>query len=1145
MERCQSAVAIDDIIHMSTPRASRLSPSRMNDFLGCEYRTWLDLERGKGRVKLVEIPRPDAELLKQRGIAHEQRFLDELIAAGRDVLRLDCNSPSEQARLTETAMIDGREVIHQACFLDDGWIGYADFLVRIDEPSDRWAWSYEVHDAKLARHPKPNYIFQLLFYSDQVQRLQGGTRPRRMHLIMGDGERPPFAPDEFDAYAEQVRRQFLTRRAELDAGAKPAYPYPVADCDFCPWWQHCKDKRRDEDHLSLVAMLQRRHGLLLEDVGVHSVAQVADLDADAKVPHLASATLAGLREQADLQLRSRGLDVPLHNLREPEHGRGLHRLPEPSVGDVFFDFEGDPYWGDDGLEYLFGTVYRDEAGEWVYWPLWAHDRAEERAAFERWMAWITDRLARYPDLHVFHFNHYEPTTLKKLMTRYAVCENQVNELLRRHVLVDLYSVLRQSMRVGTESYGLKAIEALYAFRRNPEMGGGSGAARAYEAWRESGDHGQLARIALYNDDDCRSTQALYEWLLARRPDAETQYNVELAILAPKAERELSDKALAWIARLDELREALTTGLSEDEAVWSDDDRTRRRMADLIDYHQREKRPAWWAYFARLGMSPDELCADDPEAIGGLVLAADLPGRDVANSYEYPMRFPEQQWKVTARDELVDPVAEKGVNVVEIDEDERILWIRRAKNRADEALPRAVIPAGPLPTHAQEEALLVLGERVRHGGLASTGDLDASIELLAARDPRFCVGTPPLSTGPVDLRVLCDQVAALDRSTLFIQGPPGTGKTYTGGRLAVDLMRRGRRVGVAATSHKAICKLLEEIEVAADAAQVDFKGIQKPDGDGESAVTSDRIEIVRSASDCASADDDIQLIAGTAWLWARADMRAKVDVLFIDEAGQVALADALAMAQAARSVVLLGDPQQLAHVSQATHPRDSGRSVLEHLLGDHHTIPVDRGVFLERTWRMHPDVCRFVSDTMYDGRLEPIPGLELQEIASRGLNGSGLRMLTVEHVENRVSSIEEARRIRLEIDVLLDAGRWCDRHGAWHHLTLADILVVAPYNAQVRRLRRELPPGARVGTVDKFQGQQAPVVFFSMASSSSEDVPRGMDFLFSRNRLNVAVSRAQAMTVVVCSPRLLWSRCSTVEQMRLVNMLCRFGSIAGE
>ena len=212
-------------------------------------------------------------------------------------------------------------------------------------------------------------------------------------------------------------------------------------------------------------------------------------------------------------------------------------------------------------------------------------------------------------------------------------------------------------------------------------------------------------------------------------------------------------------------------------------------------------------------------------------------------------------------------------------------------------------------------------------------------------------------------------------------------------------------------------------------------------------------------------------------------------------------------------------------------------MLEHLLDGADTIPYDRGVLLDVSWRMHPDLCNFVSTTMYDGRLSAEERCANQRVDSSGMSGTGLRMLAVEHAGNRTRSPEEADEIAAQIDALLDGGTFTDRDGDTRDLTLDDILIVAPYNAQVRTLLSKLPDGARVGTVDKFQGQEAPVVFFSMATSTDEDVSRGMGFLFSRNRLNVAISRAQALAVIVCSPRLLTARCSTDDDMRLVNMLC--------
>jgi uncharacterized protein len=282
-----------------------------------------------------------------------------------------------------------------------------------------------------------------------------------------------------------------------------------------------------------------------------------------------------------------------------------------------------------------------------------------------------------------------------------------------------------------------------------------------------------------------------------------------------------------------------------------------------------------------------------------------------------------------------------------------------------------------------------------------------------------------------------------------------------------------------------------------------------------------------------------LLAGTAWAFAREPFQDDpIDVLIVDDAGLFALADAVAAGASARNLLLLGDPQQLAQVRKGTHPPLVGASVLEHVLGDDATIPADRGVFLPRTYRMHPEVCDFVSTLMYDGRLTSAPGCEQQCVAGF----AGLRMIDVVHDGNKHESREEAEAITSEITRLI--GRpYTDAKGIVRSLTPADILVVAPYNAQVRRISTTLAGaglgGVAVGTVDKFQGQEAPVVFFSLTASSGEEITRGIDFLFSQNRLNVAISRARALAYLVASPQLLALRAGDLDDMRLVNAVALF------
>jgi uncharacterized protein len=421
---------------------------------------------------------------------------------------------------------------------------------------------------------------------------------------------------------------------------------------------------------------------------------------------------------------------------------------------------------------------------------------------------------------------------------------------------------------------------------------------------------------------------------------------------------------------------------------------------------------------------------------------------------------------------------------------------------------------PYDTKDQDDAL----ERIGRSFLERAGSYPA-IETILGRT-RF-----EREVQTTELEEMVALLLSLDGRHLVIQGPPGSGKTWISGRLIARLIDARKKVAVASTSHRAIHKLLAEVEAAAGELGVDFRGLKKASGGNpESNYNGTRIENVFRNEDCQNAD----VLGGTAWLFSDAELDGTLDYLFIDEAGQVGLADAVAMSTCARNVVLVGDPQQLGQVLQGSHPHGTDRSVLEFLLDGEATVPPDRGLFLERTFRLHPDVCAYISEEFYEGRLHPDP------VASERTTplGTGLRWIAVEHEGRRQESPEEADAMCNDIERLTAAG-----------VSLGEIKVVAAYNAQVELLRSKRPAGVEVGTVDKFQGQEAKVVFYSMASSSGEDVPRGLDFLLSRNRLNVAISRAQCLAYLVCSPRLLEIDCKTIQNMRLANALCRFVEVA--
>lgn len=1092
------------------------SPSDLGSFLACEHLTQLELA-----VALREGPRPSyendyAELLRRKGQEHEQAFLAALREAGRTVVEVRLHAARDfeaGTRRTAEAMRAGADYVYQAVFFAHGWRGIADFLERVDRPSALGAWSYQVLDTKLARHPRPEHALQLSFYSlalEETQRLA----PDLAYVVLGTRERVPIRLADVTAYFRRVRERFGTA-----VEARPGTgPYPCHHCSFCDFRRLCEDRLEREDHVVRVAGIHRGQVKRLFAGGIGTLTALAEAPPGTAVAKIAASTLEGLREQAGLQLiRQRSGTLEWRPL-EVEPGRGFAALPPRSAGDLVFDLEGHPFFEPArGLEYLFGVLLLDGV-EPRYQAFWAHDREGERRAFEALVDLVHTRLERHPGLHVYHFSGSEPSTLKRLMAEHSTREAQVDDLLRRQVFVDLHAIVRRALRAGVPSYSLKDAEALYGFARSGAVQSGTQAILHYERWLGLRSPALLDEIAAYNLEDCRSTLGLLEWLHRVRPP-------DLPWPEPPEPHPLSPEATEALDARQQLRQELVDGAEPGMPRWL--------AGELLEYHRREARPAWWAYFDRLGKSPEELL-EDTEAIAYLEVDRGTPPEPRKRSLVHTLIFPIQDHKLRPGETVQDPATGRSAGeIVEIDDTRGAvgrLRLLRGPKLGSRPLPQAVVAGGPIEDRTQRAAVLRLAESIRAGD----GRYPALRAILARERPSIRGLAPGGTIQTTDLERMKALALGLDASYLFLQGPPGTGKTWTGARIVTHLLAHGRRVGIAAQSHKAIHNLLAEIEKVARVTGVRFKGLKKSSaGNPESEYDS---ELIRSDSDNArfeTAGPDVRLLAGTAWLFSRPGLDGRLDDLIIDEAGQVSLADALAMGTAARNLILLGDPLQLAQVSQGVHPPGTGASVLEHLLGEAPTIPVDRGVFLERSFRMHPDVSAFISEIVYAGRLHS------DDSAARRTTsfGTGIRFAPVDHDGNRSSSDEEVAQVAPMI-AAMRGGTFTDADGTTRPLREDDFMVVAPYNAQVLRLRAGLPPGVRVGTVDKFQGQEAPVVFFSMATSSGEDVPRSLSFLFSRNRLNVAVSRAQCLAVLVCSPRLLEARCQSIEEMQLVNALCR-------
>ena len=1075
------------------------SASDLMRFTGCAHATTLDIAHMEGRGPVPRQDSDDAKLLQKQGDAHEATHLEKLKADSERVIEIDRGDLAENAEATRVALAQGADVVFQGAFLSGGWGGWSDFLERVPKPSELGPFSYEVTDTKLKRRPHPKHVLQLVLYSDLLAEVQG-VAPEFAHLELGNGDRVTLRLADYAHYARGAR----ARLEAFVADPPDTRPIPCADCGLCRWEDHCKSVWVAEDSLFNVANATRAQVKKLEATGISTMEQLASHKGG--VRGIATTTMAKLTSQARLQ-QARKTGEPAFELRPHDPGKGFDLLPEPQPGDVFYDIEGDPHF-EGGLEYLHGLWFDDR-----FLAFWAHDHEAEARGLSELLEFLRNRLAAFPKARIYHYAPYEITALRRLTIKYGIGEAFLDRLLREHRFVDLYAVVRGGLIASEPNYSIKSMEAFYGLVREGEVKTAGGSIVAYENWRETGDQGVLDEIEEYNRIDCQSTEMLRDWLVENRPAGPWP---ELGEDAVEKEAEEDQDVISL------RRQLASSGLAEDR---------QEMLFNLGLFHKREAKPAQWAVFDSVSKDEDDLI-DDLDALAGLVaLGASEPvQRSVARTYE----FPSQETKLRAGRSATVPTSEgppTTVSIQEMDLAAQRITVKVGKTRADLLADRLSLhPDWPIKTNIIEDAL----RDVIHDQ-CGTRRYRALDDLLAARAPRLKDHEGDILGNNDTVGGTIAAVHRMDETVLPIQGPPGTGKTHVTARATVSLVSAGHRVGVMSNSHEAIRNVLMGCLEAAREMKpdMDIDLLHKTSGQEDMYPANCP---VRSTTSNGIAIGGMHVVGGTVFFFAREDNVQAFDWLFVDEAGQVGLANMTAAGRAARNIVLVGDPRQLPQVIQGAHPFPANLSCLEWMLGDRATVPPERGIFLAVTRRMHPDVCRFISEQVYEGRLGSHPDTDRQKVTGTAFPEAGAWWVPVDHEGNAQSSPEEVAAINAAIAQLL-GGQWTDKDGDIRAVSPTDIIVVAPYNAQVNALQGALLDDIRVGTVDKFQGQEAPVCLVSMTASSVEETPRGMEFLYSLNRINVAVSRAKGLALVFGSPRLLEARCETIDQMQLVNTLC--------
>jgi len=690
----------------------------------------------------------------------------------------------------------------------------------------------------------------------------------------------------------------------------------------------------------------------------------------------------------------------------------------------------------------------------------------------------------------------------------------------------------------------------------------------YQRWLDTPDgmtwetSPTLNSIRDYNSDDCTSTWSLKEWLHALQSlDGcalsglhSLRSSLDGCALSGLHSLRSSQHSISYIPPLPPkaVKEDVTTALAQrliasiplDRSNNCEGWRVRELLAWLVEFYRRENRPVWWAMFDRHEMTEDELY-DDADCLARLV-RTNRPAEPIKKSRLFEYEFDPDQ----------DTKFHEGSKCYFAHD----LKIHATVEHFDGDSGRVALTIGPkdlskLPNRKPPQRLNLIpneyvGADVISASIARvvsefeiSSTLSPALEdFLFRRNPRFSDGRSGrvLLQTEDPLTAAIDAVGKMDDTTLCFQGPPGSGKTYSGARVILSLLKRGKRVGVSANSHKAICNLMSEVARVAKAEHFLFLAAKVGEED-ESLSGYANIEFVENAK---KINPNHQLIGGTAWVFSHTVARGLLSHLFVDEAGQVSLANLVGMSPSTRNIVLLGDQMQLSQPTKGAHPGESGLSTLDYLLQGKATIPDDMGIFLATTWRMRPELCNFISEAIYEGRLKPesltqnryvIPDVTGSRLIEKA---NGLFFMPVLHEGNTLGSEEEVAAIKEIIAELIKCQHTDEKRNSLGNITMNDILVVAPYNMQVRMLKRALGSSARIGTIDKFQGQEATVVIVSMCSSAADASPRGVDFLLDKNRLNVAISRAKCLAVIVGHPDLARTRCSTLNQMELSNLFCR-------
>ena len=1150
------------------------------------------------KVDSKRAPKPKADLLDQllfeSGHKHEEILIEDLKANGKKVKKLSGKITVEAFEETLDAMNDGQyDFIHQASLQNDELCGSADLLERIDKPSKLGAWSYIPIECKLSSHPKPIYLVQACAYCELLEPILG-HRPENFKLYLGGGifeqGSDGYRLDDFWMWYMSLRNRYNKFLEDFDESQQPEH----SPGDHGHWSAFIEEELEKKRDLILVAGMRQSQRNNLIASGISTIDELAKASKNQVINKIDEKMFVQLKEQAAIQIRPAQSDGrPAFQIRgKDEQEKGLLMLPKSDEGDIWFDMEGypNPITGKK-LEYLFGACFlskKDQTLERKFIAWWAHDPVQEKVAFDEFIKWVKTRRVNYPNLHVYHYASYEKTALGRLATTHGIHKTTWDQWLREELFVDLFPIVRNSLILGEQSYSIKKVEKLYLDNlRHEEINTAADSVIQYAEWQKSNEpkwigesiskSNKLQDLQDYNKKDCESTQELHKFLLkfsnslkiSHRPnkwgksideDLKNSFERELEVLAKTIQGEIPDI----------LKDTL------DKGSYGVSYQHQQLLSDLIDFHEREAKIEWWEFFDRKEGKTSSERYEDTEVISNAEKIGEKP---IKRSYGHIYTFsPDQPLKLSTKlgtkmNFVLAELFKKGdkyipKNVLEILDKNHlkksldlegefeinnstniILKVSAQKKKTLEDNGISSLPKYcdliPLPKQIYKRMLPDLVKQAK-SWVEKNKQLPKSIvHLLEKKSISELIQiNKKIKANPTKTAsIMADFLSVTDGISLSLQGPPGTGKTTVTGELIAKLVDKNQKIVVSSQTHEAINNLLKSVE-----RKVEFMSpyslIVKLSS--STSAKSDQLSFSGTKVHTLRDNDLINepnVLGATVFSLVKERFGDKpYDLLVIDEAGQVSLSNLLFMSHCARNILLVGDQNQLSQPNRAKHPGDSGLSCLDYVMGEEKVVPANRGVFLETSWRMPPVLTSLVSKLFYKGELKYCISKSENKIIWEGIK-QGLSFVEVEHYSNASESKEEIDTIEELVNKLTGCQyqivqKDSDGFSIFKGIIGPDeILITAPYNLQVNRLEDRLSGKARIGTVDRFQGQEAPISIHSLTASDAENAPRGIGFVLDPDRLNVAISRAQCLSIVVGSPNLALGTANSVEGVKQLNILC--------